>query len=348
MKKIFLFFIFIFFIGCSNKITIPIIKAPNEINNPKIRELKIVTKNDNINLKENLINQIYKINQIVPNYFLLNNFEYKSILEADVNTQIQKTIYSKIVKIHQKQPLCIYNFYPCKNIEGTIFCNKNTISMKLNPSQYDKIQKSFFKNGKYTLYNKNLYIIEQQCKPTKTTIKCQKDYIQIDVKVNIKDTNNKTIYTKTYSAINIDDPCQYIDVYNGKKIYTTQPLNEQLYILTNKLAKNIINDIAPHKEYIYTNFYDKSDVELSKKDNQLFKISISDKTNLNKKITILSSLQTKYPKSCVIPYDFAVYLVMNKNYEKAYNILNNIINSKCDDDIKNSSFIILNGLTNLY
>ena len=344
MKKIFLFLI-ILLAGCGEKVVIPVIKTPNEINNPKIRNIKIITKNDNINLKQNIMQQIYNVNQIVPNYFQFN--EYKSILSADINSSIKDKKYLKTVKIYQKEPICIYNFYQCKSVNGAIFCN-DTIKMKLNQKQYNSIKKEIFTKDNYLLYKNDIYKIEKKCKPTQTTIKCEKQNIKIDVKVKIKDIDNKLIFTKDYIAKNIEDSCNGIEYYEGKKIYLTSPLNEIVSKLSRLLAKNIINDIAPHKEYIDADFYDESDVKLSKKDKQYFSKAVSDDSLPFEKLSIFNNLHQKYPKSCVISYDLAVYLIFNKEYSKAYNILNDILNSKCNSDIKDSSLHILNKLNNLY
>jgi len=86
----------------------------------------------------------------------------------------------------------------------------------------------------------------------------------------------------------------------------------------------------------------------SKKDKQYFSKAVSDDSLPFEKLSIFNNLHQEYPKSCVISYDLAVYLIFNKEYSKAYNILNDILNSKCNSDIKDSSLYILNKLNNLY
>jgi len=346
VKKIIFFLSLIFFIGCSNRVILPITTNPNNIKNDKLRYLKLNIKNDSISLKQNLLNQMYEINNIVPNYFIFN--EYKSILNANVIVKNNQKTYNKIVKLYVKPPICKYNFYLCKSINGTIFCNTNKIAMKLDTKQYNKIKKNIFKNKQYILYNKKIYKLIKKCKPTHTTIKCEKQSIQINVDLNITDLNNKTLYSNNYTAYNIDDPCKNINYYENRKTYKTRTLNENINSLSIKLAQNIINDIAPHREYINVEMYDSPTIKMENKDKKILKDIISKKDIDRKNIDILENLYQKYPKSCIIPYDLSVYLIYNNKYNEAKYLLNNVLHSKCDKEIKQSANIILLYLENAY
>ena len=346
MKNILLILSIIFFIGCSDNVSIPVIKNPNSIQNQNIRALKIDIKNDSINLKQNILNQMYYINNEIPNYFKFN--EYTHILNGDVIVNIDKSTYTKNVSLNPKPPICVYKFYKCKSINSEVFCNMHKPALKLTIKQYNNIKKNIFTNDKYILYNKKIYKLKKSCKPTHTKIKCEKQSIEVSAIIDITNSQNKTIFSRDYVLQKIDDPCKNIKYYENKKIYTTPNPQKEINDLSLQLAKNIIADIAPHTEYIQAKVYDSLDIELNDKDEDLFKQTQTNDIPYTQKINILKKLNTKYPKSCVIKYNLAINLIYKKQYNTAKQYLNDIINSKCDKDIKRSSQILLLNLYNTY
>jgi len=346
MKKLLLLLTLLFFIGCSNKINVPIIQQPYEIKNNDIRYLKINIQNDSINLTNNIINELNNVNSLVPNYFIFN--EHKTTLNAKVYKQILKTTYKKNVKLHIKGSICKYDFYLCKSINGTIFCNTNKKSMSLTPKEYNKIKDKLFKNKNYVLYNNKIYTINKKCKPTHKKIKCEKASLEINVDVTITDLNNTPIFSKNYTAYDIKDPCKNITYYQNQNEYKVTIDNNEIYKFSTKIAKEIVSDIAPHKITIYVELYDSIDIDMDDKDKKLFDTALSDKTQISKKIQILSKLNKKYPNSCIIPYDLSLYLTYEKKYNLAKNLLAKVINNNCDNDIKTSASKVLFNLQNSY
>ena len=351
MKKLLFLPIIIFFIGCGTKqIDIPILKSPKQVENPDLRDLKIDIKNDNINLTKNIINTMININQVTPNYFIFE--KSKSTLYGNVKLKIKKSTYTKKVKIYNvKPPFCTYNFYSCKLVGTKIFCNTSKITLKFSPKEYNKIKKELFKHKTYTLYKKHIYKIKKVCKHTNKIIKCEKETIQIDTPIKIKNSQNQIIFKNNYIQYYIDDPCKDISYYANKKVYTvTSETKNIINNLSQRLASEIINDIAPHIEYISADLYDELDIDASNKDEKLFEKTLPDNYNLSylQKINILNNLYIKYTKSCVIPYNIALNLIYLKQYTQAKKYLNNIIDSKCDDDIKNSANNLLLNLYNTY
>jgi hypothetical protein len=327
-----------------------VLKSPKQVENPDLRDLKIDIKNDNINLRRNIITAMININQITPNYFRFN--EPKAILNGNVKLNIKKTTYTKKVKIYNvKPPFCTYNFYGCKLVGSQIFCNTAKPVLKFTLKQYNNIQKELYKNKNYTLYHNNIYKIKKVCKQTIKTIKCEKETIKIDIPINIKNSQNQTIFRNNYIQYHIDDPCKDISYYANKKVYTiTSDKKNIINNLSQRLAIEIINDIAPHIEYINADIYDELDIDASNKDEKLFEQTLPDNYNLSNlaKINILNNLSLKYPKSCVIPYNLAINLLYIKQYNQAKQYLKHIINSKCDNDIKDSANNLLSNLHNLY
>jgi len=71
--KLTIFFIFLFFVGCSEKsVNIYAVAKPNENVNNQVRYLKIENlKNDKVHLKEKIVQQLNEVKKLMPNYFHL-------------------------------------------------------------------------------------------------------------------------------------------------------------------------------------------------------------------------------------------------------------------------------------
>jgi hypothetical protein len=350
MKKSILFITAaLFFAGCSTKsVTIPYIQKPQMINSAKVRNIKISTiKNDKIGLKEHIIDKMEKINQVIPGFFIINSPDYTSVLKGNVKFNYSDIFYTKIVPIHYKTPACAFYLYKCTSINGSIFC-KNTPSMKLFAPQYQKILKNAYKKGNYIFYKKTIYKTVRVCKPTKAKLKCEKQNINIKSHLVIYSKNSKILFQKTYYAKKTIDPCKYIHTFEGKKVYEIKKsVFSVMNSLSNDIATEFIDDIAPHMAYIQTDLYTKPDVKMNSKDENIFENVTDGKYPVYKSVELLKTLFLKYPKSCVIKYDYGIYLIYLKKYDKATNILRNVAKT-CNKDIKNSAYSVLSYLQNAY
>jgi len=355
MKKWIIFIIFLFiFSGCSTKtINIPVTLKPNIVQNSSIRKIKVdKIQNDNIGLRENIIYYLQKTNNIIPNYFEINTPNYQSILTGKLVIQYNQKLYTKIVPNSWNQknnkPKCEYKLYPCKSINGVMFCKK-TVSKILTQNNYSKLEKKFYSNGNYISYNNSIYKVNKKCKSTTTKLYCQKNSLNIQAFINIKSKNNEKILEKIYYTYKSQDPCHNIYVYEGKTDYNVIPFSiTQKENMIANIAQKIVNDIAPHTSYFISNLYTKSDVDLDDKDKKTFDEIMDNEQNIAININNLKLLHKKYPKSCVISYDLSIYEIFQKHYNKAINLLKKVSsNPKCDEE-KDDSYKLLNELNYIY
>jgi hypothetical protein len=354
MNKQFISFILAaFFIGCSQKeINISAIEKPKEIQNQKIRFIKIGNiRNDKANLKEKIIQKMQQTNKLIPDYFHINPKNYKSVLRGGEELKKLDKFYIKKVKIIYKNPRCIVTLYPCKKVGDKFFC-KYSSPIHYSLKDFNNIQNNSYQNGNYILINNQIYKQNISCKPEFATLKCEKKEISIKAKLNIKDKNNNLLFSKTYKKLSIDDPCANIkEIYpNDSKEYKSYlNFNQKADELANFIASDFIEDIAPHNIAFSVKLFDDLDVKTDFKDKKIFENIIDEltKNQITKNlIKEMQQLADKYPKSCVIKYDLAVMYMRIKNYQKAKNLLFNIKN--CNSDIQKEKERLINILKRIY
>ncbi|WP_024787061.1 MULTISPECIES: hypothetical protein [unclassified Lebetimonas] len=352
-KLIFLLFL-IFFTACSEKqINIYAVAKPNEIQNEKIRFIKIdKIQNDKTDLKDKIIQKIKVVNNIKPDYFHINPTNYKSVLSGTEKINKNDIFYYKKVKIIYKNNRCKVTLYPCREIGGRFFCNySNPIHYSLK--NFKNIRKNSYQNGNYILINNFIYKERIYCKSEFTTIKCEKKEITLKTKLNIKDKNSNLLFSKTYKKLSIDDACQNIkEIYpNETKEYKAYlDFNQKAITLAYDTASNFIEDIAPHYITFSAKLFDNADISMKHFDKKTFE-NIIDTINKNPSETknLLNKMQKlsiKYPKSCVIKYDLAVMYLKIKNFKKAKNLLINLNN--CNEDIQKERDRLFNILQKVY
>jgi hypothetical protein len=353
-KLIILLFFFIFISGCSEKqLNITAVEKPKEIQNQKIRFIKIGNiRNDKVNLKEKIIQKMQQTNKLIPDYFHINPKNYKSVLRGGEELKKLDKFYIKKVKIIYKNPRCIVTLYPCKKVGDKFFC-KYSSPIHYSLKDFNNIQNNSYQNGNYILINNQIYKKNISCKPEFATLKCEKKEISIKAKLNIKDRQNNLIFSKKYKKTYIDNPCLNIkEIYpNDTKTYKSylnyiQKENDLAYLI----AKDFINDIAPHNVTFLAKLFDDVDVKMNSTDNKSFK-NIIDEINENPQnsknlINEMQKLSNKHPKSCVIKYDLAVMYIKIKNYKKAKNLLFNLKN--CNSDIQKEKEKLINILERIY
>jgi hypothetical protein len=348
MKKWFLVLLAVFFTGCSTKtVYLPLIEKPDAVRNTDIRHLKVENiKNDSINLKENIIKQMQNVNKIVPGYFSSEG-AYKTFLAGRLQKHTAVSLYFKKVPVPVKGPACTYFLYQCENIGTRMFC-KNSPDLKLSPSQYSKIKKNAYSNSNYILCNKKIYMVQKTCRPTSAVLECEKRTLKITADIIIKNRQNKKVFEKKYIYSKTKDPCSDIDMFQGEHFYKADSAFD-MKKASSYLAQKIIDDLAPHKTYIRTELYEKPDTDMNGKDENKFQDAADGSLPLNEKISIMSRLHKKYPSSCVIAYDLALFTVQTGNYKKAEKLLNKIyFGMKCNNDIKNSVYVMLLNLGKTY
>ncbi|GAX87863.1 conserved hypothetical protein [Lebetimonas natsushimae] len=353
-KLVIILFFIIFFTGCSNKeINIYTVEKPKEIQNEKIKFIKIDNiQNDKANLKEKIIQKMKEVNNIIPNYFHINPKNYQSVLSGTEKINKKDTFYHKKAKIIYKKPRCMVTLYPCKEVGGMFFCNfSNPIHYSLK--DFNLLQKKSYQNGNYILINNQIYKKNISCKPEFATITCEKKEISLKAKLNIKDKNNNLLFSKTYKKLSIDDPCADI-----KEIYPNDPKKYKAYLNFNQkadelaylIASEFIEDIAPHNITFNAKLFDDLDVKADFKDKKRFENIINEITknpqNSKNLIDEMQQLANKYPNSCIIKYDLAVMYMKIKNYQKAKNLLLQLNN--CNENIQKERERLINILERIY
>jgi len=326
----------IFFIGCSNKsVSIPVVVKPNYISiekTKKIRKIKISDfKNDRIGLKNKVVEEMNYINTIVPDYFIINPINYKSVIIGNVKINVENNFYRKSLKIEQKGPICQVALYKCTSFTGNIMCQSNPEKL-ISLKSFKSILKNAYIKRNYIYYNKRLYKIIKKCKPTSVSVKCNVKDFYVRANIAILDRNNNILFNKSYIETERKDPCKNIDYYEGTKEYIVNNDNYILSKISNRIAKNIVYDIAPHINYINMELIDDIDIsDISSKDKKIFESALDkdNKVDLYEKLRILKTLRRKYPNSCVIEYDLGVFEMLNKNYNKAKMIFNDLLSKNC-------------------
>ena len=349
--RVILLFIVIFFVGCTQKnVNIYAVVKPNSITSNKIKNIKIdKIKNDKTNLKAQITTKLLEVNSLIPNYFHINDENYTSILKGKETLKISDKFYTKKVLIDYEKPRCKVFLYPCKNIDNMTFCK--TTPIIYSTKYFDKIKKKSYQNNQYILINNQIYKKTTKCKPKFANIKCEKKEINLYVTLNITNKNNSPIFSKTYHHLTIDDPCEDIDeIYpDSDRIYKSDlNLENEKYRLSNLIASEFIQDIAPHYTIFNAPIFEDLDIKISYKDKKEFKNIIDKLSNNNSYLFIsqMKSLLQKYPKSCVIKYDLAVMYMQIKNFSKAKNLLLNL-NCK-NDEINENRNILLYNLNKIY
>ncbi|NPA87289.1 MAG: hypothetical protein GXO01_01155 [Epsilonproteobacteria bacterium] len=322
----------VLFLGCSSKtVEVEILQKP-KILTKEVRKIKIDNlKNDKIGLKEAIVEKMIEKNQEIP-YFVINPKDWESKLTGSVKHSLSEKTYFKRVKIRYEKPRCLYKLYPCKVINGAYFC-KNTPATSLTQSAYDKIKKQAYKNSNYILYKNSVFKVVKNCKPLYKTVKCKKQHISINADIKVLNRNSKTIFQNIYSQNLNEDSCKNVKYYEGIKEYTLPSLKTQLEIQKNVLAEKIVNDLAPHYVKAEFELKDEPDVKLSSEDKELFEKAIDEDTPTYESVAILSRLFNKYPNSCTIRYDLALFLTKQKKYQEALNIIR-ICNDKDSNKLK--------------
>jgi len=351
MKKyLFLIFTALIFLGCSQKeVVVPIVEKPNYSQNDSIRKIKIsYIKNDTINLKQNLIKQMYDVNNVVPSYFNVNAQHPTAFMKGTVTKNIKTSVYKKTVPVQHRKPACIYKFYPCKSVNNKMFCKK-TPAFTMPKHKFDKIKKKLYSNKHYIIYKKNIYRIVKDCVPTKAVIICEKREINISADIKITDRKDNILFQNEYYAKKTDDPCSRVNMYQNQKKYSVNTtINDETERISWKISKQIVNDIAPHISYFRAVLYSDPDVELNSQDESMFCLTNEDISDSDK-LKIYQTLYKKYPQSCVITYNYSIYLVKFQKYQKAKKLLTKITNSqKCNEDLKHYSYRILSILETIY
>jgi len=245
--RVVLLFIVIFFVGCSQKnVDIYAVVKPNGITSNKIKNIKIdKIKNDKTNLKAQITTKFLEVNNIVSNYFHINDKNYKSILKGRENLKISDKFYIKKVPIDYEKPRCKVLLYPCKNRDNMIFCKNTPIIYSFK--DFNKINKKSYQHKRYLLINNQIYKKTTKCKPKFANIKCEKKEINLYITLNIIEKNHSPIFSKTYHKSNTDNPCE--EALTGFKepkpmVYSgIFPLNGEDYAsLRDSLAKLKLND----------------------------------------------------------------------------------------------------------
>jgi hypothetical protein len=316
-----LIFLVFFILGCSNKeISVEIPQKPKVISN-EIRKIKINKfKNDTIELRKAVINEMENINRFF-HYFEINPKNPTSFLNADVNFKHYEKNYIKKLKIFYKTSPCKFYLYSCKSINGVFFC-KDIPSTILSLGEFEKIKKQAYKNSNYILYKNTIYKVVKKCKPLYKNVLCQKRFLALKTDVDIKNKSNISIFQNSYNFEKNEDSCKNLENYEGIKIYKLPSLKLSIEQLKQKTAKAIVYDIAPHYVIKTLEILEDLDIKLNYKDEEEFKKAISLIDNKPYiALQILSKLHKKYPNSEVITYNLAVVLIKNGYYKNAFDLV---------------------------
>jgi len=316
MKKIFIFSILLFFIGCSQKettLTLPI----------KGYKKNFHCKNITVNSNNKLLMQL--LNEEKPNILLthkgincniyIKNITNKKIFYYKKNIEI---IYDK------KHPKCIYLKQSCILKGNYYFCSN---PQKISYNEFNKIKHFKYRYKNFYLENPNsniFYKIKIKCNPSFITIKCKKENLKIK---NIYFLNKRIIFTQnnTYfidSCENIDNEIFFEDI-NFIKNYITNidnKIKSKSFFIYKNLIKNFVNNFFPHISKI--NF------KILKPDVKNDEIEeIYDKLVNNKKVTKTDLIKTKlYSKKILKEKDIKNYIIL-KTMEITIMLKLNYINS---------------------
>jgi len=289
---IFLFVLFTFFTGCSNK-TINI-KTKLPAQNPILLKKKTIAilplKNDNINFRDMLetkLNTIYCNNN--PCFILVNRDKIKEMLNelklqaSDLSANKQSN-FGKLIGTNVI-------------ITGSIKNNKSDKTYH-KPISYCA---AYTKKGK-CLYYSTTYKI---CKISKANLNV--NLKAIDVKTS------KILDTYTFNKTLINDSC------NKYYFKTSEELN---YILINQALEGYINKIAPHYTFFYVQLIDKVDsIDLTNKQEEIFDNALTyiEHGRLKNAELLLKklNLQTN-SKSFEILYNIGLVEEALGNYQQAY------------------------------
>ncbi len=306
MKKfLFPFFLFItiFITSCSQKTSISIIEKPNLDVSSDIRYIKVDTiKGDTIGLRNKIIENMEKVNRYT-NYFHINPTNYKAVLTGKVYIDKYDRTYIK-----RKNKPCKVLLYECKRVGGKIFCKQR--AKIITEYQLKNMLKNAFINGNYFLLNKHLYKYKKDCSNVQK--KCVVRVVKI--KANISINKRKRIYLEEYKA----DSCK-------------DGILEDFHIIENrlasKIARRIVDDIAPHPRYISIPLVDKPDVIMTSSDKKEFDTIVEmleDNENPEFIEYKIKNLLKKYPDSQVLKYFLAITLTKQGRYKHAKKILKSI------------------------
>ena len=354
MKKAFLFIApILLFWGCASKdVTIEMLQKPNSIDKDKISKIKNIKidylNNDYVGLTDEIVNQMQEVNKIIPNYFLIDSPNAKSYLSGYVKTIKKDITYKKSLPLDVDGEVCMYKLYPCAEKGGSTFC-KEKPSTILSPASFSKIKKTSYKSKNYILYKGSIYKVSYYCKPTHKEIECEKKSLTLFANLAIK-SKKKTLFIKNYHSTYSVDACENVKNYQNKDTYKAFiNQDEVMPKLKKEIAKEFVYDLAPHKVKVKAKIFTKPDVDMTSKDEKLFKNIISKfPNNSYEEIQQLKTLLSTYPDSCVIKYDLALMLITKNSYLLATELLNSAYYGVCDSDIKKEILKISKFLQNSY
>jgi len=324
MKKSFFLAACLLFTACSEKtLNVNAVSKPEKINF-KLTSVKIgKIKGDNIGLKQDLIERIKYLNAQYPDYLNITaNAEYT--IKGELQNNSRKKTYYKKLKTVYKHPCVIY-LYPCKNISGKFFCKFDKPVILYDEKQ---IKKSFVKPP-YILYKSSIYKYVKKCKPPFKQVKCQSYNIDLYLKTQIY-KNSAKIFSESYSYYDVEDPCKNIKRYENINSYEPSvPFKQKISNAKHSLITDFLHDIAPYEISKNIKLIMEPDIKMKEKDELLFKETLQNiPDNIYKAITIFKTLSYKYPKSCAIKYNLAVFYMYVNRFETAKEILSTLNNCK--------------------
>jgi hypothetical protein len=167
-----------------------------------------------------------------------------------------------------------------------------------------------FVNGNYFLFKNNLYKYKKDCSQARK--KCLVRVVKIKADISINGRHRT-----------------YVEEYKSDSCVDGRPEDYGIIInrLASKIARRIVDDIAPHPRYITVPLIDKPDVAMTPLDRKEFdKIVELLEDNANPEFVEykIRKLLNKYPDSQVLKYFLAIALTNQGKYSEAKKVLKDI------------------------
>ena len=309
MKKtlhLLLFFIIILFsTGCSTRYSVSIkaLKAA-KVTDPAIKNIAVLKfKNDDIG-------QSSQIEQALNNARIDGKKYFNVVDRNNLNTILKekKLDYSGLVNV-------IHKGFGLKQVDSLVIGKVNVNSEKKTSFQEERVDRSRCSEYKYVKTKRGSYKYCVRYYHYKVSCKAKEYNLQTNIKV-IKIKNSQIIFANTYDASAYYKHC----TDDSRVLPDRKDVNSRL---ASNIARQFVNDIAPHYVHFYTYLLDDLDVDMKGNDEKLFEASLKfiKLNRIQKANELLSLLYKKYPTSYVLAYDLAITQESLGNIYKAKSLL---------------------------
>jgi tetratricopeptide (TPR) repeat protein len=167
--------------------------------------------------------------------------------------------------------------------------------------------------------------------------RCQKNHYTLQTAIKITDINSATIlFSKLYTKEDVISKCSATFVLFPKK-------SVHLHLLAQHIAKELIDDIAPHYTNYSVEIIQKLDIKVNKKEEELFEkaVELLIQNQFKQAQTLFLQLHVSMQdtKSVAILYNLALSFEAQKQYQQALHYYNEAMQYS-----KQSNSLLLSGI----